>query len=358
MPEHDAESLEQLLTVGMVAQLNAHPSRKAPLRNPVVIRGWQKCGYVLLEGLAGHTLPRLPKGHRCTVCFISMGRACGFDAEVLGGEECEVPQVRLSWPTSIELIRMRQHERIETQLACHVDFPDGTRFGGLVTDLSVGGCCLQSLEAPAATPATQLTVSLEFPNGCRIERLTAVVRSARPTSYLHAGCQFVQLDEPQRQDLFLYVSTTLAVHRHGDAPLQTVLILDSHAESAQALATALEAKGVQAVVARSVVDAFFRLRVVRPMAFLIGGQSGGMDAAAVVRAVRMANGLETLPLYVYGVSDSSAFADLAEAVYPPEAPVNDLVERLLSRHASLRCGQVEGQPESSAIEEPRPAVSA
>lgn len=358
MSEHDAESLEQLLTVGMVAQLNAHPSRKAPLRNPAVIRGWQKGGYVLLEGLAGHTLPRLPKGHRCTVCFISMGRACGFDAEVLGGDECEVPQVRLSWPSSIELIRMRQHERIETQLACSVDFPDGARFAGLVTDLSVGGCCLQSLAAPAAAPPTQLTVSLEFPNGCRIEGLTAVVRSARQASYLHAGCQFVQLDEPQRQDLFLYVSTTLAVHRHGDEPLQTVLLLDAHAESAQTLATAFEEERVQAVVTRTVVDAFFRLRVVRPMAFLIGGQDGAMDPGAVARAVRMANGLETLPLYVYGVTDNSAFGDLVEAVYPPGTPANVIVERLLSRHAASGGSHVEAHQESAAMEEPEPNVPA
>lgn len=334
MSEHDAESLEQLLTVGMVAQLNAHPSRKAPLRNPAVIRGWQKGGYVILEGLAGHTLPRLPKGHRCRMCFISMGRACGFDAEVLGGDECDVPQVRLSWPASIEVIRMRQHERIETQLTCRVDYPDGARFSGLVTDLSVGGCCVQCLEAPAAGPSTQLTVAIEFPNGCRVDNLCAVVRSSRPTAFLNAGCQFVDLDESQRQDLFLYVSTTLALHRHGGHLVPSVLLLANRPEISQALIAAFDERQVEAVAVRSVVDAFYRLRVVRPMAFLIHAGESPMDVATLVRVVRTANGLETLPIYVYGASSASVLGEVVDGVFVAETSAEAIAEAVVKPSAS------------------------
>ena len=54
----------------------------------------------------------------------------------------------------------------------------------------------------------------------------------------------------------------------------------------------------------SLVDAFYRIRVAPPAAFLVHRDNNGLEAIDIAKILRQTRGCEDLPFYVYGTRDS------------------------------------------------------
>ncbi len=132
---------------------------------------------------------RVERGTPCTVSYLHEGKLVGYRTEIRDLITSPVPLLFVAYPKAVEEMHLRKHLRAsasEPILLMQVDrttpstsvLPTSSYFGGLLKDLSGGGCSVTMVRRPAWLRAGS-TVRLEFelPGLGHITNLTGVVKS-------------------------------------------------------------------------------------------------------------------------------------------------------------------------------------
>ena len=295
-------SVESLLHVGNTVVLNLGPSRKEGPRYQTVVRGWEKPVEIVLDRPkdVGRYVP-LYERSPCVVLFVAEGKACAFQTRIVSwdnwGDNC---RLRVAWPTAIEIVPLRSHERSKVHLDCTVSQSDKADVKGVIQDISLGGCGI--LLPVQLCKDTTVTLALTLSDGRFLEGVKAVVRNERRVGEegFLMGCEFVEDREHIQSEIGFFIATMFGRGEAGKGAARRVLIIDDRSERSAPLWRALTERGCQAFLASNAVDGLARLRLVGVKALVINQEQQDLDSLAMVRLLRATHGLETLPVFVYG----------------------------------------------------------
>lgn len=308
------EGIERYLAVGRVAVLQTEPQRRDGPRFSTSFIGWRRGRAIFIEH------PRTAEGRDvafrdaqpCVVRFVHEGQACAFTSDVLDwGAGRGDTQVRLRWPSQMERLSLRRHDRVLVSVACRVVLPEGKSIEGELHDLSMSGCGFAA--AVVASKGDALQVSFRLPDGASIENLQVNVRMVRPTlDGCFLGCEFEPGQERLQNDISIYVTSELARARRASVMEQPrVLIVDAQVEFAEKLKRMLGRHGIDALSACSTLDAMHAIRSLPLQLVLINQAMPELSGTEICRLIRAARGLEKLPLLVYGGKAEDGIAALA-----------------------------------------------
>ncbi|MCX5756966.1 MAG: PilZ domain-containing protein [Candidatus Hydrogenedentes bacterium] len=297
------QDFEPYLQVGCPVTFQSDPSDKAAPRFSTVIRGWRKPSYILMDRprVSGR-FAVIHENQPCVVRFVRDGKACAFDTHVLDWDaRMHNAYCRVEWPRAFQVVVFRQFERIKLDLPCDLLIGDD-RESGEVVDLSIGGC---RVATKALVPAhTSLSLSFVLPDGCPVERVQCEVQNVQPVGDVsHLGCKFVEGQICVESNVAFYITTILERTGVRSADAETILIIDIAPELALDIRRILQGRGYETLIATGIVDGLARLRLVPPGALLINATLGDLDGLLLTRLVRMTNGLESLPIFLYDGND-------------------------------------------------------
>lgn len=132
--------------------------------------------------------------------FAAEGNVYGFKTSVLGVLD-HPAVVLLQWPTQVESVKLRVHDRVPCFISSHVKV-GGQTFEIVVTDLSPGGCRIavgrEDEHAKAAlTLEKELVVML--PTGSTgLQEITSRIKGLAKGESPKYGVMFERLDQDQR----------------------------------------------------------------------------------------------------------------------------------------------------------------
>lgn len=132
---------------------------------------------------------------------------CAFKSKVLKAQHTPFPYLHLSYPDTVQLMRIRKAVRARVQVIAAVyDKAGGKQIGaGRIVDLSVGGAKMQSPSLSVAKDqAVFLAFKVKLDDIEEIIETPAVIRSATEEEseeggkVMVFGLQFTELQQPQR----------------------------------------------------------------------------------------------------------------------------------------------------------------
>jgi len=303
---NEQTSVESVLRVGNTVVLKLGPSDKEGLRHRTVVRGWEKPVEIVLDRPkdAGRYVP-LYGDAPCVVLFVAEGKACAFETQILNwdnwGDNC---RVRIAWPTVIETVSFRSHERSEVCLDCTLSQSDKPDVKGVIQDISLSGCGI--LLPVHVCKDTTVTLSFTLSDGHFLEGVKAVVRNGRRVGEeaFIMGCEFAGNQEHIQSEIGFFIATMCGRGEAGERRAGRVLIIDDSSERSAPLWRALTERGCEAYLASTAVDGLARLRLVGAKALVLNQEQQDLDPVAIVRLLRATHGLETLPVFVYGGNEA------------------------------------------------------
>lgn len=302
MNEHIA--LPELLSVGLVATIHLAQHTDLYHRYLTTIRGWRKDSFVTVDLpiMSARYIP-IKRGMECVLRFFSNGRACGFDAPVISvNSSIENPYLQLAWPDRYECILVRRYERIPTRIPGVVLLPDRISQKCEVLDVSAGGCRL--LGDFDMQPGKLLRVSFTLPDATALENVKVFVRNLKKMSEKTSlGCEFAEDERAAQTSSGFYVSSTLQRLRSAELPNRRLLVIEKDDAVIDVLRGALEPRGYEIISARTVVDGFFRLRMLPPRAVLLNYNLNDLSPLDICRLLRESSDFKKLPVFVYGGND-------------------------------------------------------
>ncbi|CUS37713.1 conserved hypothetical protein [Candidatus Nitrospira nitrosa] len=177
------------LSVGLAVKLSLTLDGQKVMYGSTLL-GWKDHAWLV----CAWPLPLSPdqlveRGTPCTISYLHEGKLVGYRTEIRDLITSPVPLLFVAYPKAVEEMHLRKHLRAsanEPILLMQVDrttpstsvLPAGSYFGGLLKDLSGGGCSVIMVRRPAWLRAGS-TVRLEFelPGLGHITNLTGVVKS-------------------------------------------------------------------------------------------------------------------------------------------------------------------------------------
>lgn len=152
--------------------------------------GWKDHAWLICEWplQLGHD-QQMSGGTPCTVSYLHDGKLVGYRSEIRDLVSSPVPLLFMAYPKTVEEMHLRKHVRVSSNepiLLMRTDpgyssesTPPGDHFGGLLKDLSEGGCSVALVQRPAWLRVGS-TVRLEFelPGLGHITNLTGVVKNS------------------------------------------------------------------------------------------------------------------------------------------------------------------------------------
>ena len=225
------------------------------------IRGWQEGRYVLLDARDDAVPTFVRSEMTCAVRFLYQGSACGFRAAILDLGPGTI--MRMAWPTEMSFAQIRRHERVDVAIPCTAGVEGVDPVEATITDLSLGGCRVETHKEVKKDDVLLLTAIL--PDGSNVEGCRVTVRNVVNVGDHHAaGCVFNPDQDDVLRDLKFYVTTTLERQR-GQAPSRPrVLIMERNALVGKFLQDWFEERGCQGIVCTDAVDGVFLLRMSPP----------------------------------------------------------------------------------------------
>lgn len=309
----DFDAVEQCLEVGRPAVLYIDKRIGGECSVRVIIRGWQRGSYVLLdtpspEGLGVGTRP----GDPCRLRFLADGDACSLDVTLQElGSGRSFSYLRVTWPHHMVLTRVRKHQRLRVRIRCVLTVAENQRIEGEINDLSAGGCRIELDQA--LDQGTKFKLSFELPDGMNYEDIaTTACASGSFAGGAWIGCKFDDLPEPLRYEIDFFVAWETARHRSGHGGNPTLLVIAPDLGESAKLRQTLLAQGYDVTIAPSVVDGFFWLRTACPGVLLLHTRQTHFAARDIVQAVRDTRSLRGLPVIVFGCPEAQ-HAALAQA---------------------------------------------
>lgn len=155
--------------------------------------GWKDHAWLICEWplQLGHDQP-ISGGTACTVTYLHEGKLVGYRSEIRDVLNAPVPLLFLAYPKTVEEMHMRKHVRVpsnEPILLMRTDqghpsessVPTSDYFGGLLKDLSEGGCSVALVTRPSwLCPGSTVRLEFELPGLGHITNLTGVVKNSDP----------------------------------------------------------------------------------------------------------------------------------------------------------------------------------
>lgn len=132
---------------------------------------------------------RVENGTSCTVSYLHNGKLVGYRSEIRDRISSPVPLLFVAYPKNVEEMHLRKHLRAsanEPILLMQADrasgsssvLPGNSYFGGLLKDLSEGGCSVSLVRRPAwLRSGSAVRLEFELPGLGRITNLTGVVKN-------------------------------------------------------------------------------------------------------------------------------------------------------------------------------------
>lgn len=310
--EHPRKGVESYLSVGLAAYLHPRTPGAETTRFKTFVRGWHKGTHILLETPHGESkLPIFVEDLPCTVRFLHEGYACGFESRILeSGRLGGFGYGRIAWPQQVETVRVRKQTRMSTAIPCTIQRDNGMSFSGTMDDISTGGCCIRCEPPESPREGEVIVLGFTLPDSATVPAVSATVRRVKPgATGVLVGCEFSEEEgASSRQDINFYIITSQEQSRDGQVDRRRALVIDGNKSSANEMHLFLQGIQWEAFVAGGVVDAFYRLRVVNPLAVFIGCEQTEVPAIQLCRILKSTKGFEKTLVLVYG-SDSMAVHD-------------------------------------------------
>lgn len=153
--------------------------------------GWKDHAWLICEWpqQLGHD-QQIGSGTPCTVSYLHEGKLVGYRSEIRDVLNAPVPLLFLAYPKTVEEMHMRKHVRVpsnEPILLMRTDqghssestLPTSDYFGGLLKDLSEGGCSVALVTRPAwLSPGSTVRLEFELPGLGHITNLTGIVKNS------------------------------------------------------------------------------------------------------------------------------------------------------------------------------------
>ncbi|MCP9451944.1 MAG: flagellar brake protein [Nitrospira sp.] len=177
------------LTVGLPVKLSVVMEGRKVVHGSTLL-GWKEAAWLICEwpshldwvsGLAERT--------PCTLSYLRDGKLVGCRTEIRGAVATPVPLLFLAYPQQVEEMHLRQHPRVSSnepavvsRLASRGQNKGGLatadHVGGLVKDLSMGGCRLLLEQVPSWMRAgSSVHLEFELPGLGHVTNLTGMVKS-------------------------------------------------------------------------------------------------------------------------------------------------------------------------------------
>ena len=153
--------------------------------------GWKDHAWLICEWplQLGHD-QQVGAGTPCTVSYLHEGKLVGYRSEIRDVLNSPVPLLFIAYPKTVEEMHMRKHVRVSSNepiLLMRTDsghssessLPTSDYFGGLLKDLSEGGCSVVLVTRPAwLCPGSTVRLEFELPGLGHITNLTGVVKNS------------------------------------------------------------------------------------------------------------------------------------------------------------------------------------
>ncbi|MCS6291582.1 MAG: flagellar brake protein [Nitrospira sp.] len=179
------------LTVGLSLKLSFTLNGQKGMYGSTLL-GWKDYAWLVCEWplQVGHGA-EIPRGTPCTVSYLHDGKLVGYRTEIRDMLSAPVPLLFIAFPQTVEEMHLRKHARVSSCEPIVLERGDGTAaggapsaaiVGGLLQNLSIGGCSVIVPHAPAWLRAgTTLRMEFELAGLGHVTNLTGLVKSAEPT---------------------------------------------------------------------------------------------------------------------------------------------------------------------------------
>ncbi|MBD0315197.1 MAG: flagellar brake protein [Nitrospiraceae bacterium] len=154
--------------------------------------GWKEHAWLICEwpGQWAHG-PEIPKDTPCTVSYLHEGRLVGYHSVIRDMARLPLPVLFLAFPDTVEQMQLRKHPRVTScEPAMLIRSAGGARAtavlssssdytGGIIKDLSLGGCSIAIRTSPSwLRPGSAIRMEFELPGLGHVTNLSGIVRNA------------------------------------------------------------------------------------------------------------------------------------------------------------------------------------
>ncbi|OQW35780.1 MAG: hypothetical protein A4E19_16150 [Nitrospira sp. SG-bin1] len=181
---------ESFLSVGLPLKLSLLLEQQKVMYGTTLL-GWKDHAWIVCEWplQLGHD-QLITGGTPCTVSYLHDGKLVGYRSEIRDFMTSPVPLLFVAYPKAVEEMHLRKHLRVPTNepiLLMRADhesasdsvLPTSNYFGGLLKDLSGGGCSVALVRRPAwLCPGATVRLEFELPGLGHITNLTGMVKNA------------------------------------------------------------------------------------------------------------------------------------------------------------------------------------
>lgn len=178
------------LSVGLLLKISfTHDQQK--VMYGTMLLGWKDHEWLVCEWplQLGHD-QQIAGGTSCTVSYLHDGKLVGYRSEIRDLMAVPVPLLFVAYPKTVEEMHLRKHLRVSANeptllMRTTQDNPSGSAlrtsdyFGGLLKDLSEGGCSVLLVRTPSwLRPGTTVHMEFELPGLGHITNLTGIVKNS------------------------------------------------------------------------------------------------------------------------------------------------------------------------------------
>lgn len=178
------------LTVGLSLKISLTLERQKVMYGSTLL-GWKESAWLVCEwpSQLGHTAG-ISAGTPCTVSYFLDGKLVGYRTEIRDLIASPVPLLFVAFPRTVEEMHLRKHARVfssEPVLLTRADrssqgaslMSPSDYAGGLVKDLSLGGCRVALSKTPSwVRPGSTVRLEFELPGLGHVTNLTGVVKNS------------------------------------------------------------------------------------------------------------------------------------------------------------------------------------
>lgn len=145
----------------------------------------------------------IPKGTPCTISYLHEGKLVGYRTDIRDLVTSPLPLLFIAFPQTVEEMHLRKHHRVsscEPVLLIRRDaggrsalsIPSCDYAGGLLRDLSQGGCSVALTRTPSwLRPGSAVRMEFELPGLGHVTNLAGLIKSADPRDGAEAiGVEF------------------------------------------------------------------------------------------------------------------------------------------------------------------------
>ena len=177
------------LSVGLSLKISLALGRQKAVYGTTLL-GWKDHAWLVCEWpiQLGHD-QEIAEGTSCTVSYLRDGKLVGYRSEICDLITSPVPLLFIAYPKTVEAMHLRKHLRVPTnepivlmradhESVSECVLPTNDYFGGLLKDISEGGCSVALVRRPAWL-RSRAAVRLEFelPGLGHITNLTGIVKN-------------------------------------------------------------------------------------------------------------------------------------------------------------------------------------